>query len=42
MVYMSKTGDKWVVLQDIQNGQKVLFSADNFDAVWDAWVSYQK
>jgi hypothetical protein len=39
---MSKAGDKWVVVQDIQNGQKVLFSADSFDAVWDAWVSYQK
>jgi hypothetical protein len=42
MVYMSKTGDKCVVVQDIQNDQKVLFSSDSFDAVWNAWVSYQK
>ena len=42
MVYMSKAGDKWVIVQDIQGGEKVLFTADSFEAAWDAWVSYQK
>ena len=42
MVYMSKLGEKWVVVQGIQGGEKVVFSADTFEEAWDARVSYQK
>ena len=39
---MSKSGEKWLIVPDIQGGEKVLFSADSFEAAWDAWISYQK
>ena len=42
MVYMSKSGEKWLIVQDVQGGEKVLFSADSFEAAWDAWISYPK